>query len=87
MTRFSDWYISAWYTTKNVAGQVLYIIGKAVPMVGSFIWKIAYTAHNIDNLMSYLLAKLGSIDKVINNVPDHIDSMTGMVSSGLRGKV
>jgi hypothetical protein len=37
--------------------------------------------------MSYFPGKLGTIVKTINNETSHVDSMTGMLTNGLREKI
>jgi phosphoribulokinase len=56
-------------------------------MVGSFIGKPALIVCNICNFMSYHSGKLGTIVKTINNLAGHVDSVIGMLPTGLREKV
>jgi hypothetical protein len=56
-------------------------------VVGSFIGKIALIVLNIRNFMSHFPDKLGTICQTINDVADSVDSMTGMLPSGLMEKV
>jgi hypothetical protein len=72
---------------KNVADKVGNFIGKAVPMIGSFIGKAVHIVHTIGNLMIYLPDKLGTIGEMINNVTGSVDSVTGILLSGLREKI
>jgi phage-related protein len=85
--RFSDWLSSGWNIAKNVADKVGNFIEKVAPMIGSFIEQAASIVRTIGNFMSYLPDKLGTIGKMINNVASRVDSVTGMLLSGLREKV
>jgi hypothetical protein len=86
MTRFSDWLSSACNTAKNVAGKVCNFIGKADPIVGSFIGKAAHFVHNIGHFMNYLSGKLGTRGKTIIRIAVRVDSVTGMLPSRMREK-
>jgi phage-related protein len=87
ITRFSDWLSNAWNTAKSIAVKVDNFIGKAAPMIGSLIEKEVPIVRNIGNFMNYLPGKLGTKGKRINDEADRVDSMTGMLPSGLNEKV
>jgi hypothetical protein len=65
MMRFSDWLSSAWNLAKNIAGKLYNFIGKAAPMIGSFIGEAIFMMDNIGKFMSTLPGKLGTISKTI----------------------
>jgi hypothetical protein len=56
-------------------------------MVQSCIGEAAPIVPNIGNFTSYLLGKLGRIVKAIKNIVCCPDSMTKILSQGLREKV
>jgi hypothetical protein len=77
MTRFSTWLGNTWNTLKNVGSKVGAFIGKAAPIV-----------RTVDNAMSYLPGKIGTIGKAINHYGGMIDSFTGLLpDSPLKNKL
>jgi hypothetical protein len=56
-------------------------------MVVCFAGKAPPAIHNFGNLTGYFTGKLGKIDKAINNVAGHVDSMTGMFPQELKENI
>jgi hypothetical protein len=58
-----------------VVSKVSYFIGKAGPMVGSFIGKVAPIVRNIGKFMNNRSDRLGPMGKPLNGVASGVDSV------------